>query len=251
MSAVIENTVEISRTPEEVFDYLADQGNEVHWNPDCVLRLHAEADGRTGTGRNSVPSEVEAGSGHREHLHPIRAASDVALRERGTDWRRAHRDARGDAERRHADDVARRVDSSYQRRSTLLLVRRNPASMRRASILLMSWTYPGRSTRSFPRSPGSAATSCSATCFRRSSISRPRSSASPCCSRPSEVTPLGIAGAASGIRTLELQFTIPRHRVRRRPSRPGWTLTLIMYSTFVHDDHRSYSVGAPVRPLRP
>ena len=36
MSAVIENTVEIARMPEEVFDYLADQGNEVHWNPDCV-----------------------------------------------------------------------------------------------------------------------------------------------------------------------------------------------------------------------
>ena len=36
MSAVIENTIEISRTPGSVFDYLADQGNEVHWNPDCV-----------------------------------------------------------------------------------------------------------------------------------------------------------------------------------------------------------------------
>ncbi len=36
MNAVIENTVEIARTPEAVFDYLADQGNEVHWNPDCV-----------------------------------------------------------------------------------------------------------------------------------------------------------------------------------------------------------------------
>ena len=36
MTAVIENTVEIARAPEAVFDYLADQGNEVHWNPDCV-----------------------------------------------------------------------------------------------------------------------------------------------------------------------------------------------------------------------
>jgi len=36
MSAVIENTVEIDRSPEVVFDYLADQGNEIHWNPDCV-----------------------------------------------------------------------------------------------------------------------------------------------------------------------------------------------------------------------
>ena len=36
MPAVIENTVEIARTLEAVFDYLADQGNEVQWNPDCV-----------------------------------------------------------------------------------------------------------------------------------------------------------------------------------------------------------------------
>lgn len=36
MNAVIENTVEIARTPEAVFDYLADQENEVQWNPDCV-----------------------------------------------------------------------------------------------------------------------------------------------------------------------------------------------------------------------
>jgi uncharacterized protein YndB with AHSA1/START domain len=36
MTAIIENTIEIARTPEAVFDYLADQGNEVHWNPDCV-----------------------------------------------------------------------------------------------------------------------------------------------------------------------------------------------------------------------
>ena len=36
MLAVIENTVEIARTPEAVFDYLADQGNEIQWNPDCV-----------------------------------------------------------------------------------------------------------------------------------------------------------------------------------------------------------------------
>ena len=34
MSAVIENTIEIARRPEVVFDYLADQGNEVHWNPE-------------------------------------------------------------------------------------------------------------------------------------------------------------------------------------------------------------------------
>ena len=49
MSAVIENTVEISRTPEEVFDYLANQGNEVHWNPDCVS-MQKLTDGPVGVG---------------------------------------------------------------------------------------------------------------------------------------------------------------------------------------------------------
>jgi uncharacterized protein YndB with AHSA1/START domain len=34
--SVIENTVEIARAPEDVFDYLSDMGNEVQWNPDCV-----------------------------------------------------------------------------------------------------------------------------------------------------------------------------------------------------------------------
>lgn len=49
MSAVIENTVEISRRPEEVFDYLADQGHEVHWNPDCVS-MQKLTDGPVGVG---------------------------------------------------------------------------------------------------------------------------------------------------------------------------------------------------------
>ena len=36
MTAVIENTIEIARSPEAVFDYLVDLGNEVDWNPDCL-----------------------------------------------------------------------------------------------------------------------------------------------------------------------------------------------------------------------
>ncbi len=44
MPAVIENTVEIARTPEAVFDYLADQGNEIQWNPDCVSMEKLTAD---------------------------------------------------------------------------------------------------------------------------------------------------------------------------------------------------------------
>ncbi len=36
MTAVIENTVDIARTPEAVFDYLSDLRNELQWNPDSV-----------------------------------------------------------------------------------------------------------------------------------------------------------------------------------------------------------------------
>ena len=36
MTAVIDNTVDIARPPEAVFDYLSDLRNELQWNPDCV-----------------------------------------------------------------------------------------------------------------------------------------------------------------------------------------------------------------------
>lgn len=36
VTAVIENSVEIARSPEDVFDYLSDMANEAEWNPDCV-----------------------------------------------------------------------------------------------------------------------------------------------------------------------------------------------------------------------
>ncbi len=49
MATVIENTVEIARSPEDVFDYLSDQGNEVHWNPDC-LSMEKLTDGPVGVG---------------------------------------------------------------------------------------------------------------------------------------------------------------------------------------------------------
>ena len=32
--AVIENSVQIERSPEDVFDYLVDLRNELEWNPD-------------------------------------------------------------------------------------------------------------------------------------------------------------------------------------------------------------------------
>lgn len=49
MTAVIENSVEIARSPEDVFDYLSDQGHEVEWNPDC-LRMDKLTDGPVGVG---------------------------------------------------------------------------------------------------------------------------------------------------------------------------------------------------------
>ena len=49
VATVIENFVEIARSPEDVFDYLSDQGNEVHWNPDCIsMEKFTPAAGRRG-----------------------------------------------------------------------------------------------------------------------------------------------------------------------------------------------------------
>jgi hypothetical protein len=36
VTTLIENVIEIARTPEDVFDFLSDMGNEVGWNRDCV-----------------------------------------------------------------------------------------------------------------------------------------------------------------------------------------------------------------------
>ena len=49
MAALIENVVEIARTPEDVFDYLSDMGNEVRWNPDCES-IEQLTDGPVGVG---------------------------------------------------------------------------------------------------------------------------------------------------------------------------------------------------------
>ncbi len=49
MAVLIENTTEIGRSPEEVFDYLSDQRNELAWNPDCVL-MEKLTDGPVGVG---------------------------------------------------------------------------------------------------------------------------------------------------------------------------------------------------------
>ncbi len=49
MATVIENVIEIARTPEDVFDYLSDLANEVRWNPDC-LSMERLTDGPVGVG---------------------------------------------------------------------------------------------------------------------------------------------------------------------------------------------------------
>jgi uncharacterized protein YndB with AHSA1/START domain len=49
VKAVIENTGEIARSPEDVFDYLSDMGHEVEWNPDC-LSMERLTDGPVGVG---------------------------------------------------------------------------------------------------------------------------------------------------------------------------------------------------------
>ncbi|MEO8437074.1 MAG: SRPBCC family protein, partial [Chloroflexota bacterium] len=49
MTAVIENSVEIDRSPEDVFDYLSDMANEADWNPDCVS-IERLTDGPVGVG---------------------------------------------------------------------------------------------------------------------------------------------------------------------------------------------------------
>ena len=49
MRAIIENVVDIARSPEDVFDYLSDQGHEVEWNPDCAS-MDKITDGPVGVG---------------------------------------------------------------------------------------------------------------------------------------------------------------------------------------------------------
>ncbi len=47
--AVIENSVQIDRSPEDVFDYLVDLRNELEWNPD-VQSMAKITDGPIGVG---------------------------------------------------------------------------------------------------------------------------------------------------------------------------------------------------------
>jgi polyketide cyclase/dehydrase/lipid transport protein len=67
--AVIENSVEIGRSPDEVFDYTVDMRNELKWNPD-VQSMEKTADRR-------MTRRMASGS------------ADLLLR--GCQWRPRHR----------------------------------------------------------------------------------------------------------------------------------------------------------------
>lgn len=49
MTAIIDNAGEITRSPEDVFDYLSDIGNEVRWNSACES-MERLTDGPVGVG---------------------------------------------------------------------------------------------------------------------------------------------------------------------------------------------------------
>ena len=58
--AVIENSVQIERSPEEVFDYLVDLRNELEWNPD-VQSMEKLTDGPIGLGTRYVAKWKQSG----------------------------------------------------------------------------------------------------------------------------------------------------------------------------------------------
>lgn len=85
---VIINSVEIARPIEEVFDYLSDQVNELHWNP-SVEAMEKLTDGpvRVGTQHPAhVPRDRDAGHRHLAREAARRLASlGTTLHSRGRD----------------------------------------------------------------------------------------------------------------------------------------------------------------------
>ena len=117
MATLIENVIEIARTPEDVFDYLSDMGNEVRWNPDCVS-MEQLTDGPVGVGTRFRAKWKQG---------PV-VFTEVTAYERPRNWtlreRRLHRlrpqdHPRADLERRDAADVARAVEREWPRPALL------------------------------------------------------------------------------------------------------------------------------------
>jgi carbon monoxide dehydrogenase subunit G len=93
--AVIENSVQINRSPEEVFDYCVDLRNELEWNPD-VQSMEKVTDGPIGVGskflakwKQSEQVEVECTRFNRPHgwTHvnggPLAVVFDAAVTPQG------------------------------------------------------------------------------------------------------------------------------------------------------------------------
>jgi carbon monoxide dehydrogenase subunit G len=93
--AVIENSVQIDRSPEEVFDYLVDLRNELKWNPE-VESIEKLTDGMIGVGtkflakwKQSQLVEVECTRFDRPHGWryinggPLSAVLDTAIMPKG------------------------------------------------------------------------------------------------------------------------------------------------------------------------
>ncbi|HEU4868262.1 MAG TPA: SRPBCC family protein [Actinomycetota bacterium] len=57
---VIENSVHIDRTPEDVFDYLVDLRNELEWNPDAVS-VEKTTEGPLGAGTRYLAKWKQSG----------------------------------------------------------------------------------------------------------------------------------------------------------------------------------------------
>lgn len=105
--AVIENSVQIDRSPAEVFDYLVDLRNELEWNPD-VQSMEKLTDGPIGVGtkflakwKQSRQIEVECIRFERPRRWaysnggPLSVVFDVTLTPQGTGtWLAARFDAR-------------------------------------------------------------------------------------------------------------------------------------------------------------
>ena len=101
MTAIIENTVEIARSPEAVFDYLADQRNEIHWNPDC-MSMQKLTEGPVGVGtrfrakwKQGPVIETECTRFERPRMWQYVNGGQMATRPRGPTSRCAGRWRRG------------------------------------------------------------------------------------------------------------------------------------------------------------
>ncbi len=117
MATLIENVIEIARTPEDVFDYLSDLGNEVRWNPDCVS-IEQLTDGPVGVGTRFRAKWKQG---------PV-VFPEVTAYERPRTWTYVNGGSiacvlsdhpRADRERRDTADVARAVEREWPRPALL------------------------------------------------------------------------------------------------------------------------------------